>query len=42
MIQCKGMLGQERESGWVGEHGEGKEDRGFLEGKPGKGLTFKM
>jgi hypothetical protein len=27
-------------SGWVGEQGEGGRDRGFLEGKLGKGITF--
>jgi hypothetical protein len=26
----------------VGEQGEGGEDRGFSEGKPGKGITFEM
>jgi hypothetical protein len=29
-------------SGWVGEQGEGEEDRGFLEGKLGKGIIFEM
>jgi hypothetical protein len=29
-------------SGWVGEQGEGERDRGFLEGKPGKGIIFEM
>ena len=29
-------------SGWVGEQGEEGEDRGFLEGKLGKGITFEM
>ena len=29
-------------SGWVGEQGKGKWDRGFSEGKPGKGVTFEM
>ena len=29
-------------SGWVGEQGVEGEDRGFLEGKPGKGITFEM
>jgi hypothetical protein len=29
-------------SGWVGEHGEWGEDRGFLEGKLGKEITFEM
>jgi hypothetical protein len=27
-------------SGWVGEQGEGRGIRGFLEGKLGKGITF--
>jgi hypothetical protein len=29
-------------NGWVGEQGKGKEDRGFLEEKLGKGKTFEM
>jgi hypothetical protein len=31
-------------SGWVGKQGDGKENRRrvFLEGKPGKGITFEM
>jgi hypothetical protein len=29
-------------SGWVGEKGEGGGDRGFLEGKLEKGITFEM
>jgi hypothetical protein len=29
-------------SGWVGEQGEGGEDRGFSEGKLGKRITFEM
>jgi hypothetical protein len=32
---------QER-SGWVGQQGEGGEDRGFSEGKLGKEITFEM
>jgi hypothetical protein len=28
--------------GWVGEQVEGEGDRGFLEGKPGKGTAFEM
>jgi hypothetical protein len=38
------MLGPGSRSEWVGEqqHGEGEEDRGFLEGKLGKGITFEM
>jgi hypothetical protein len=29
-------------SGWVGEQGEGEWDRGFLEGKPRKEITFEI
>jgi hypothetical protein len=29
-------------SGWIGEQGEERKDRGFLEGKLGKGITFEM
>jgi hypothetical protein len=29
-------------SRWVGEQGEEGGDRGFLEGKPGMGITFEM
>jgi hypothetical protein len=41
------MPGWEGRSGWVGEHphrvrGEGKWDREFPEGRPGKGITFEM
>jgi hypothetical protein len=36
------MSGQGSRSGWVGEQGEGGWDRGFSEGKPGKGITFEM
>jgi hypothetical protein len=36
------MPGPGSGSGWVGEQGEWVEDRGFLEGKLGKGITFKM
>jgi hypothetical protein len=32
----------ENGSGWVGEQGQGAGDRGFLEGKLGKGKTFEM
>jgi hypothetical protein len=35
-------LDQEAEVGWVGEQGEEGVDRGFLEGKVGKGITFEM
>jgi hypothetical protein len=36
------MPGPGRENGWVGEQGEEERDRGFLEGKLGKGITFDM
>jgi hypothetical protein len=36
------MPGLRRGSGWFGEQGEGVEDRGFLEGKLEKGITFEM
>ena len=42
MPQCRAMPGQGSRSGWVGEQGEGGEDRGFSEGKLGKGMTFEM
>ena len=42
MPQCRGMAGPGSRSGWVGEQGEGGEDRGLLEGKIGKGITFEM
>jgi hypothetical protein len=42
MPQYRGMLGPGSRSGWVGEQGEGTWDRGFSEGKPGKGITFEM
>jgi hypothetical protein len=29
-------------NGWVGEQGDRGEDRGFLEGKLGKGIKFEM
>jgi hypothetical protein len=29
-------------SGWAGEQGKGGGDRGFSEGKLGKGITFEM
>jgi hypothetical protein len=41
MLQCRGMPGPGRWSGWVGEQEEGGV-RGFSEGKPGKGITFEM
>jgi hypothetical protein len=36
------MPGPGSGSVWVGEQREERRDRGFLEGKPGKGLTFEM
>jgi hypothetical protein len=36
------MPGPGSRSGWVGEQGKGREDRGFLEGKLGKGITFEI
>ena len=42
ILQCRGMPGQGSRSGWVGEQGEGGWEGGFLEGKPGKGITFEM
>ena len=27
---------------WIGEQGEGRGDKGFLEGKLGKGITFEI
>jgi hypothetical protein len=29
-------------SRWIGEQEEGERDRGFLEGKLGKGITFEI
>jgi hypothetical protein len=40
--QYRGMPGQGIEVEWVGEQGEGGGDRGFSEGKLGKGITFEM
>jgi hypothetical protein len=42
MPQYRGMPGPGSRSGWVGDHGEREEDRGFSEGKLGKGITFEM
>jgi hypothetical protein len=36
------MPGPGSGSGWVGEQGEGGKDRGFSEGKPGKGVIKKI
>jgi hypothetical protein len=41
-LQCKGIPGEGSRSGWVGEQGKGSWDRGFGEGKPGKGTTFEI
>ena len=35
--QCRGILGQGIGNGWVGKQGEGERNRGFSEGKQGKG-----
>jgi hypothetical protein len=40
MPQYRGMPGPGSGSGWVGEQGEGSGERGFSEGKLGKGVTF--
>ena len=42
MPQYRGMPGPESRSGWVGKLFEGGGDRGCLEVKPGKGITFEM
>jgi hypothetical protein len=36
------MPGPGSRSAWVGKQGEEMEDRGFWEGKLGKGITFEM
>jgi hypothetical protein len=36
------MPGSGSRNGWVGEQGDVEEDRGFSEGKLGKGITFEM
>jgi hypothetical protein len=40
--QCRVMPGPGSRSGWVGEQRVGAGDRGFVEGKPGKEITFEM
>jgi hypothetical protein len=40
MPQYRGPPEPGSRSGWVGDQGEGGEDRGFLEEKSGKGITF--
>ena len=42
MPQSKGIPGLGSRSGWVVDQGEEGCDRGFSEGKPGKGITFEM
>ena len=42
MPQYKGLPGPGSSSGLVGEQGEERGERGFLEGKLGKGITFVM
>jgi hypothetical protein len=42
MPQYRGMPGPVSRSGWVEEQGEGEEDRGFLDRKLGKCITFEM
>jgi hypothetical protein len=42
MPQYRGIPGPGSRNGWVGEQGEGRRDRGFLEGKPEKVITFEM
>jgi hypothetical protein len=42
MPQYRGMPGPGSRSGWVREQGEEGGNRGFSEGKLGKGITFEM
>jgi hypothetical protein len=42
MPQYRGMPRPRSRSGWVGDLGEGGEDRGILKVKLGKGITFEM
>jgi hypothetical protein len=42
MPQYRECLGQEAGVGGLGSRGRGGEDKGFLEGKLGKGITFEM
>jgi hypothetical protein len=42
MPQYGGMPGLGCRSWWIGEQWKRGEDRGFLEGKLGKGITFEM
>jgi hypothetical protein len=41
MPQYREMPGPGSRNGWVGEQGEGEEDRGFSERKLGKGIPLK-
>jgi hypothetical protein len=42
MPQYRGMPAPRIEVGGLGSKGMGEEDRGFLEGKLGKGMTLQM
>jgi hypothetical protein len=42
MPQYRGMPGPGSLCVWVVEQGEGRGDRGFSGGKPGKGIAFEM
>jgi hypothetical protein len=42
MLQCRERPGPGSRSGWVGEQGQEGRDRGILEGKRRKGITFEM
>ena len=42
MSQYRGLPGLGSGSGWVGDKGGWGRDRGFSEGKLGKGITFEM
>jgi hypothetical protein len=42
MVQYRVMPAPGSGSGWVGKQGERGGDRGFSEGKLGKGITFEM
>jgi hypothetical protein len=42
MPQCRRTPGPGSRRGRVGEQGEVEGNRGFSEGKPGKGTTFEM
>jgi hypothetical protein len=42
MPQNRGIAGLGSRNGWVGEQGKEERERGFFEGKLGKGKTFEM